>query len=317
MAIKEFLAKRLRLFGRRFGPRYRQILFLLMGPVGRWFVRRKMCALLGIDLRQLHIERNVVYGQGGNQKLTLDLAAPREGTGPFPAVVLIPGGGWQYFAQPFLMEGLLEVLAARGFVTIEPRYRLSPRWKFPASVEDCKTALRWLRANAARYRVDPERIAAAGPSTGGYLAVMLGLTNPADGFEGQGGHAEQPTHVRAVVDLFGIVDLLDYPWREQKEAGLLAPFLGSTYAEAPDLYRKASPMEYVRPGAPPFLILHGDVDRAVPVGQSRRLAERLKGVGTSATLIVVPGAGHGWGPPQLQESLEQVVAFLREQLQPK
>ena len=96
----------------------------------------------------------------------------------------------------------------------------------------------------------------------------------------------------------------------QKERGLLTPFLGATFAEAPDLYRKASPVEYVRPGAPPFLIIHGDVDQSVPVGQSQRLAERLAAAGDPAQLIIVPGAGHGWGPPLLLETVEQVGTFL-------
>jgi len=294
-----------------------ETLLRILGPVGRWIVRRQICKLLGIDRHKISIQRNLVYSRVDGKDLTLDLASPKGGTAPFPAVVLVPGGGWQCFAQPILMEGLLEVMAFRGFVTIEPRYRLSPAYRFPAAVEDCKAAVRWLRAHAARYQVDPDRIAAAGPSSGGHLACMLGLTGPADGFDGSGGHPEQSSQVRAVVDLFGISDLTDYPWREQKEKGLLTPFLGATFAAAPELYRKASPIEYVRPGAPPFLIMHGDADRTVPIGQSRRLAERLESVGASVKYTVVPGAAHGWGPPLLLETLEQVVNFLHEQLRPE
>jgi acetyl esterase/lipase len=273
-----------------------------------------MRSALGVDLRHIHIDRNVTYGRGGSTELTLDIAWPRSGNGPFPAVVLLAGGGWQYFAWPGLMEGILELLATRGYVTIEPRYRLSPATHFPAAVEDCKAAVRWLRASAGRYSVDPDRVAALGPSSGGYLACMLGLTGPADGFEGQGGHAEQSSSVQAVVNLFGISDLNDVLWREKKQKGLLTPFLGETFAENPELYRRASPVEYVRPGAPPFLIIHGDQDVSVPVGQSQRLAERLTGVGASVQLTIVPGAGHGWRPPLLLETIKQVDDYLAAQL---
>jgi acetyl esterase/lipase len=288
----------------------RQTLFKLLGPVGRWLVQRRLRSTLGIDIRRIRIERNLVYGRGGDTELTLDLAMPCEGNGPFPAVVLVPGGAWQYFAQPLLMEGMLELLASRGYATAEVHYRLAPAHKFPVQVEDCKAAVRWMRANAERYGFDPDHIAAVGPSSGGHLACMLGLTVPADGFDGQSGNPGHSSQVQAVVNLFGIADLTDYPWRAQKEKGLLLPFLGATFAAAPDLYRKASPIEYIRPGVPPFLIIHGDADQSVPVGQSQRLAERLAAVGGTAQLIVVPGAGHGWGPPLLLQTIEQVGMFL-------
>lgn len=293
----------------------REMMVRVLGPAVRWVARRKLRSTLGIDPRRLHIERNVVYGRTGATDLTLDLAMPRDAAGPLPAVVLLAGGAWQYYAWPTLMEGILELLATLGYVTIEPHYRVVSAAKFPAAVEDSKAAVRWLRANAAKYRVDPERIAALGPSSGGYLACMLGLTNPADGFEGDAGHAEQSSQVHAVVSLYGITDLLSTPWREQKQKGLLLPYLGCTYAENPELYRRATPLEYVRPGAPPFLIIHGTADKVVPPAQSQRLAERLTAVGASAQLILVPGAGHGWGLPQLNETVAQVSQFLKAQLQ--
>lgn len=292
----------------------KKLLVKLLGPVGRWFALRRLRKVLGIDIRQIHVERNIVYGKGGDADLTLDLAMPREGDGLLPAVVLMAGGAWHYYAWPGLMEGILELLAMRGFVTIEPRYRLIAAAKFPGPVEDCKAAVRWLRANASRYRIDPNRIAALGPSSGGHLASMLGLTGPADGFEGRGGNPEQSSAVQAVVDLYGIVDFTDFPWRQQKEKGLITPFLGATFAENPDLYRKASPVEYVRPGAPPFLVIHGDQDASVPVGQSRRLAEKLQGVGADVKLIIVPGVGHGWGPPLIHETITQASEFLASRL---
>jgi acetyl esterase/lipase len=292
----------------------KETLVKLLGPFGRWLARRRLRAVMGIDVRRIRIERNVVFGRGGEVELTLDLAMPREGAGSFPAVVLLPAGGWQQWARPLMHEGILEGLATRGYVTAEVWHRLAPAAKFPSQVEDCKAAVRWLRANAQRYHIDPDRIAALGASSGGHLACMLGLTGPADGFEGNGGQPAQSSRVQAVVDLFGIADLTDFPWRDQKQKGLLLPFMGMTYAEDPDLYRKASPVEHVHAGAPPFLIIHGDADPAVPVEQSRRLAEKLKAAGVSAELIVVPGAGHAWGPPLLLETIEQVVGFLDARL---
>jgi len=120
----------------------------------------------------IQVERDLVFATVAGQELKLDLARPAEGEGPFPAVVCIHGGGWVGGSRS-QMTRTIEVLAGRGYVAITPDYRLAPRHPFPAQVEDCKAAVRWLRANAGKYRVNPERIGAVGLSAGGHLSCML------------------------------------------------------------------------------------------------------------------------------------------------
>src|SRR5277367_1066728 len=171
------------------------------GAVKDWWWQKALRAIFRFKARHLHIETAIVYGRANGQDLTLDLAMPRTG-GPFPAVLTIPGGGWEWIAQPDSMHVLDEMLAEHGFAAAELIYRLAPRDKYPAQIEDCKTAVRWLRANAAKYNIDPERIGTLGFSSGAQLACLLGVTNPADGLEGEI-NAGQSSRVDAVVSFFG------------------------------------------------------------------------------------------------------------------
>jgi len=282
--------------------------------VRRWWLARSFRSEFGIQPRRLHIEHGVTYGSGGDTELKLDLAMPRGVDGPLPAVVIIPGGSWQTLAWPVLMEALLESLAGRGFVGVNIAYRLAPAARFPAQLEDCKAAVRWLRANASRYRIALDRIAALGPSAGGHLAALLGTTRPADGMEGAGGHAEQSSQVQAVVSLFGPMDLTDAFWHQNGEAPGLVKLLGTTYQQDPESYRQASPLTYARADSPPFLLMHGTADPLVPIGQSRLMAEKLRSLGVHAEMVELAGEGHGWVGPPLHQSIDQIAAFLVRQL---
>lgn len=257
------------------------------------------------------VEKNVVFGKGGDVELKLDLARPRDGSGPFPAVLFLHGGGFIGGSRQ-QMAGTLEVMAGRGYFAVSPDYRLAPKHRFPAPIEDCKTAVRFLRANARKYNLDPDRIGVVGFSAGGYLACMAALTTKDDGLEGDGGHAEQSSAVQAVAAFFPPTDLEARDLSEVVLKGNLLPFLGAARADKPELYRKASPVTYVRKTAPPLLLFHGTKDEVVPHAQSKALVEQMQKVGVPATLHTVEGEGHGWQDQKLQRSLEQMVRFLDE-----
>lgn len=279
-------------------------------------------ALLGAGLRpalgqaarrEVRREQDIVFAKGGGSELKLDLAMPKEGEGPFPAIVCLHGGGWVHGDRTQLRQSL-EALARRGYVAISPDYRLAPRHRFPAQIEDCKAAVRWLRANAESYRVDTRKIGVVGFSAGAHLACLLGVTDKDDGLEGEGGNAEQSSAVQAIVSFFGPTDLTQTGWDREVQTKNLEPLLGGTAADKPDAYRKASPITYASKKAPPFLFLHGTADRLVPIEQSRLLADKLRDAGVSARLVSVEGEGHGWRGDKLLSTIAQMMDFFDETL---
>lgn len=263
--------------------------------------------------REIRVENDIVFGKGGATELKLDLAMPKEGEGPFPAIVCIHGGGWVSGDRKQLQKSI-EALARRGYVAISPDYRLAPRDRFPAQINDCKAAVRWLRTNAKAYRIETRRIGAVGFSAGAHLACLLGVTGKDDGVEGDGGNAEQSSAVQAVVSFFGPTDLTRAVWDKDVQTKNLIPLLGGTAAEKADAYRKASPMTYAGKNAPPFLFLHGTEDRLVPIEQSQSLADKLREAGVSARVVPVEGEGHGWRGEKLLTTIGQMMDFFDETL---
>jgi acetyl esterase/lipase len=261
----------------------------------------------------VHIERDLDYGKGGQTDLKLDLAMPKDGTGPFPAIVCVHGGGWKAGRRQDLAK-TIEGMAARGYVAVTVSYRFSPEAKFPAQIEDCKAAVRWLRANAAKYHVNPDRIGAVGFSAGGHLVCLLGTTDKNDGLEGQGGNPEQSSRVQAVVSFFGPTDFTTKTWNETIEKEFLLPFFGATIEENPTIYKKASSISYVTKDDPPFLFFHGTEDKLVGIRHSQLLADKLKDVGVKANVVVMEGQGHGWQGEKLRQSIDQMFTFFDQEL---
>lgn len=261
---------------------------------------------------QVRFVKNVTYGKGGNRDLKLDLAIP-QGKGPFPVLVCLHGGGW-VSGHRGQMENTIRSVASSGYVGITIDYRLAPGARFPAQIEDGKLAIRWIRAQAAKYNINPNRIGVVGFSSGAYLACMLGLTGKADGFDGLGANQDQSSAVQAVVSFAAPSDLTYQGWSEHVRTKNLQPLLGAPYSRKPALYKKASPITYVRKNAPAFLLFHGNEDPVVPLQQSQSLVWKLKAKDNVATLMIVEGEKHLWKGSKLVRSLERMMKFLDQHL---
>jgi acetyl esterase/lipase len=264
---------------------------------------------------EIEIARNLTYGMGADTELKLDLAMPKTGVGPFPAVVFLHGEGWRAGNRQ-QMSHFIEGMARLEYVAITVEYRLVPTARFPAQVEDCKAAVRWLRANAKKYNVRSDRIGVVGFSAGGHLASMLGVTRKEDGLEGLGGNPEQSSRVQAVVSFFGPTDFSARNWPKDLEEEVIAPFLGGSFADKADLYKRASPINYATVDAPPFLFFHGTDDKLVPIDQSRRFAQTLKKFGVPTQMIALEGEGHGFTDANNQKAMQKMLDFLSERLKP-
>ena len=222
------------------------------------------------------VEKNIEYGKGGGHALQLDLYSPKERKHPLPAILFLHGGGWtggyrqiyHYYCVKF---------AERGYVVATATYRLAGEAPFPAAVEDTKCAVRWLRANAKKLGIDPNKIAVAGGSAGGHLAMMIGYSSDVPELDGKGGNPDISSGVQAVVDLYGPTDLTAEEAKSRKE--VLNLMGGKKIDEAADSYRLASPVTHVTKGDPPTLILHGSIDTTVPIHQAEILVEKLKSAG--------------------------------------
>jgi acetyl esterase/lipase len=237
----------------------------------------------------VELTKDIEYGKAGERALKLDLYKPKKMTGPVPGLVFIHGGAWKGGNKD-----IYRVYAARyaqkGYVAVSIEYRLSGEAPFPAAVEDAKCAVRWMRANAAKYAVDAQNICVLGGSAGGHLALMVGYTAGDKSLEGNGGHEGVSSGVQAVVDLYGPCDLTVPVVRD---ADVVREFLGGKkHEEAPDLYRKASPLFDLTSDDPPTLILHGTLDEVVPIAQSDKLASALKQVGIKYTYDRLDGWPH-------------------------
>jgi acetyl esterase/lipase len=263
---------------------------------------------------------SIPYCTGGGRPLLMDMLIPAErGRRPTPAVLWIHGGGWE--AGDKNAHANAELLAKAGFVAATLSYRLSDAAPFPAAVEDCKCAIRYLRANAPTYGIDPDSIGVAGSSAGGHLAELLATADGSAGLEGNGGWQEVSSRVQAAVSYFGVSDMT-----AQLPSGtvpVIVKFLRGTRDEKPDVYRKASPIRSVSKDDTPLLLVHGENDEVVPFDQSVRMAEVYRRMGLPVDLIALKNAGHDFqhvGNDPMSPSVEVVrrktVDFFLQHLSP-
>lgn len=239
--------------------------------------------------------RDLSYVANGHQRQKLDLYLPEQGE-DFPLIIWVHGGAFRMGSKEDKVP--LAYLAA-GYAVASINYRLSQHAIFPAQIEDCKAAVRWLRAQAQRFNLDPRRFGAWGESAGGHLVAMLGVTGAVKEFE-VGENLEESSHVEAVVDYFGPTDFLQMDAHRLPD-GMVhdAPdspeseLVGGPIQENEDKVARANPITYVTQDAAPFLIVHGEVDPLVPHHQSELLAAMLKRSGVAVSFYTVKGGGHG------------------------
>jgi acetyl esterase/lipase len=252
------------------------------------------------------IEKDVAFlGPERREKADLYLPGGSPAGKRHPAVVIIHGGGWVGGDKGAAREiNIGTNLALNGYVGMSINYVLAStnqntaKATWPQNLHDCKTAVRWLRQNAERLQVDPERIGVIGGSAGGHLAAMLAVTQEKDGLDPKEPYGEFSSRVKCAVDLYGPADLSD---RDH------VIMLGKSRAEAPELYRAASPVTYVDKDDPPILILHGTADKTVDVKQSEIFATALKRAGAQHELVIVEGAPHTFHLQPKQRDLRPVV----------
>lgn len=259
--------------------------------------------------------RDIAYVSNGTSQQKLDLYIPNNPPGMHPLVVWVHGGGWTEGSKA---DCPARWLVSRGYVVASIDYRLSQVAKFPAQIEDCKSAIRWLRAHAAEYGIDPKEVGVWGASAGGHLVALLGTTGNDHRFD-KGENLAQSSAVACVVDWFGPTDFLHYGdpvWTQlDRPDSLIAQLLGGTVSANPDKAKSASPIYYVSANSAPFLIEQGDHDNLVPLQQSRRLSEALQKAGVECTLKIIPGAGHGGKDFMAISNIAQIAAFFSSHLQ--
>jgi acetyl esterase/lipase len=258
------------------------------------------------------IHRDLEYVPGGHERQRLDLYLPEKPDGLLPVIVWVHGGGWLGGSKEG--GGPALPLVSKGYAVAAINYRLSQDATFPAQIEDCKTAIRWLRAHAKEYHLAADHIGVWGASAGGHLVALLGTSGDVKDLEGKQGNLDQSSRVQAVVDWFGPTDLTKMAGSHDQPYSPEARLLGGAVQENKEKAARASPITYVAKDNPPFLILHGDRDPTVPFGQSELMAEALKKAGVEVTLQPVKGAGHGGREFSSAENLKLIEEFLDRHL---
>jgi dienelactone hydrolase len=260
-------------------------------------------------------ERGVEYSNPDKHHLQLDLARPKLPHGPSPAVLCIHGGGFRAGTRDGY-DGFCIKLARRGFVAGTVTYRLAPDSQFPAQIYDVKAAVRWLRAHAKDYGIDPNRIGVTGGSAGGHLAQFLGVTGGVKQFEGDGGNPSQSSRVQCVVNNYGPCDLTKSYAHSVDAAEVLPLFLGGNLATARPRHILASPLNWVTPEAAPTLILHGTKDPYVAYEQGVWMRDRLRACGVEVELMTFENAGHGFQGADAERAEQAALDFFQQHLKP-
>lgn len=264
---------------------------------------------------QVSVQQDVSYGSAGGHPLLLDIYQPADASlHPFPAVILIHGGGWTSFDKA-TMRGMGMFLARTGFVAFSVDYRLvqgtTNLW--PVQLDDVQRAVRWVRANAAKYKVDPDHIGAFGHSAGAQLAALLGMEDTRDNSDPA--LAKYSSRVQAVVDVSGPSDFIEN--HDPQGDAFLTTFFGGDYAAHVKVWQDASPVFHVSKNDSPFLIVHGTKDQQVPIAQSQELADKLKQAGVPVKLVTVDDV-HTFRTPEARKRLAfEALNFFMQYLQPE
>jgi acetyl esterase len=265
-------------------------------------------------------QKDVEFAKPGGKALLVDLHVP-DGAGPFPAAILIHGGGFDEGSRSTNVRPLFDVLASAGYAWFSIDYRMAPQFRFPEASADVATAIRWLKSHAGEYHVDVQRVVLIGESAGGFLVNYAGT------------HEEKDTRIAAVVDMYGPVDYgklaelrRDHPERFNMTSisrhaanGGGIHFFGAEQLDAAGLAKlhHISPIFAVHKGMPPFLAIHGTKDDQVVYEQSTAMCDAMHKVGAVCDLITIEGGGHGmsgWRAPEMQHWKAEMVAWLNKTL---
>jgi acetyl esterase/lipase len=263
------------------------------------------------------LEADIPYAGTDNPRQRLNLLLPKtpKDDRPLPVIVYIHGGAWLGGDRAGGHGRLAGYVASGEYAGVSAGYRLTKESIWPAQIHDCKAAIRWVRANARKYNLDPDKIGVIGDSAGGHLVAMLGTSGGVKELEGDlGAHKDVSSRVQCVVDLFGPSDIpamQDYP-SSLNHDGASSPegrLVGGRVSDKKDVALAASPVTYVSPDDPPFLIIHGNKDMVVPYNQSERMHAALKKVKVECYFITVDGGGHGgFRNPEIQKRERQFFA---------
>ncbi|QNN25433.1 alpha/beta hydrolase [Planctomycetales bacterium ZRK34] len=259
------------------------------------------------------LHTKLVCAQYGDREVTLDLYVPdhAKASTPMPALLFIHGGGW-WKGTIEHSKPLAERLAVRGYVCALVDYRLSGEAKYPAALHDCKAALRYLRANAAKYHIDVDHIGVIGGSAGGHLSGLVGMTGDDAALEGDGGSAGVSTKVQACIVMAATMDLVSaYGEKIGKHA---VAFFGGTCAEKPDVYKQASPITHVDAHDPPTLFIEAEHDTH-KIGRPE-MQTKLRTLGIHTDLATLPGAPHPFwmSQPWLDQTADLAAEFFDQYL---
>ena len=257
----------------------------------------------------------------------MNLYIPTSGTGPFPVVINIHGGGFKFGDKGMLSEITGKAMLKAGYAIASIDYRLSGEAQFPAAVQDARESVRFLRANAVQYNLNPDKMAVFGQSAGGNIAAMVGVTgNIGDYDDASLGNAGVSSAVQAVIDQYGPTDFLQMD-AQAKAQGCAASdqahndassfesaYIGAAIQTLPDQVKKSNPMTYISKDTPPFLIQKGDQDCTVPIESTKMLADALSAAKLDVTYTSLAGAGHGGDQFDSDETVKLVIGFLDKYL---
>lgn len=257
-------------------------------------------------------ERDITYAEAGGARMQLNIARPKNASGPLPAVLCVHGGGFRAGSREGYNK-LCLTLAQRGFVAATISYRLAPIHQFPAAVHDTKAAVRWLRANAAKYGINPDRIGVTGGSAGGHLAQFLGVTAGVKDFEGVD-NLGFSSAVTCVVNVYGPSDFTKSYGKSVDAHVVLPMWLGGDVETARAKHIQSSPLNWVSPNAAPTLIIHGTEDKYVAYEQAIWMRDRLTACGVPVELLTLEGAGHGFKGADAEKAEAALLAYFERRL---
>lgn len=269
----------------------------------------------------LHIETDIEYGKAGERSLVLDMVRPEsESATPRPVVVYVHGGGWRGGSKNGMVKGPMAIMAlTENYVGVSVGYRLSGEAIWPAQIHDCKAAIRFLKAHAKKYHIDPNKIAVWGTSAGGHLVSLLGTSGDIKDLDGANGSPDADTRVACVINFCGPSDFFTFAKTNPQfggpaETSVVRLLFGGPADEKKVEATAASPITHISAGDPPFLIVHGTADTVVDVSQAEQLHTALEKAGVSSTLVKIEGGGHSFGGPEV---VARTKAFLDKHLKGK